>query len=376
MPLSPPGRQDRPPGKPVPPKSLGQQSFLWLIGGPHSEGDFNAVERRSLHLALRALVGCTPVVWLVLVVRLVALAPDEVLWWVFSLGILYYGISWIFSFGRGEPAVRPVRMIVVLVTIMLLLLAARLFADARAAWLLAVPAALALTLFAARFIATGMALWTTHVLTASPDERSVARGEWHAGHGTTELATIRRGHAVLVLAWLGAAVVANLTRDGFLPWLSFFVLSFGGWCLCCSAGRAPHDVAAITWRTVVLWLSYNPPLPSGRTLLEAYTYQMPEPCTLMHDRVGALRLAMMALSVAVVAAVTTSTLPVPGAGPGLVYAARDLFATLVRGGAVVTALPFLVFFTTLFVAYGTALTSYWGRFAASAVAEAKRRSPA
>jgi hypothetical protein len=238
-----------------------------------------------------------------------------------------------------------------------------------------VPAALVIASLLARQMATGHALWTTHVLTAPADERRVARAHWLAGSGTAELATIRSGRVVVAVAGMAAAFVSRLTDDGLLPWLSFLLVAFVGWCLVCSAGHAPHHAAAVTWRTVVLWASYNPPLPSGRTLLEPYTYQMPEPWLLLADRVFALRLAVVALSLAVTATVSTSALPAPDAGTDFVRAVSDLVIDGVRHILVLTLLPFLLFFTTLFVIYGTSLTDYHGRFAASSVARAKRRSP-
>jgi hypothetical protein len=84
---------------------------------------------------------------------------------------------------------------------------------------------------------------------------------------------------------------------------------------------------------------------------------------------------MAALSVAVTATVSTSPLPSPDAGSGFVRAVGDLLIDGVCHIIVLTSIPFLLFFTTLFVIYGTTLTDYYSRFAASAVARAKRRSP-
>jgi hypothetical protein len=167
--------------------------------------------------------------------------------------------------------------------------------------------------------------------------------------------------------------------DGLLPWLAFLAVAFGTWCVLCSRGRAPHQVAGVCVRAAVLWGSYNPPLVSGRTLLEPYTYQMPDPWLLLYDRRFALRLAVMALAVGVVAAIGSSAGPiVPTIVPPAEAAFYFLGATIlavVRYALVVTLIPFLLFFTVLFVTFGTALTDYYGRFAASAVAEAERRSP-
>jgi hypothetical protein len=134
-------------------------------------------------------------------------------------------------------------------------------------------------------MASGMALWTTHVIGSSAAERKKARDEWQRGRGTSELGTIRRGRAVVFFAYLAAAVVALSTDDGLMPWLTFLAMASGGWCIVCSSGRAPQHAAAATWRTIVLWASYNRPIASDRTLLEPYTYQMPDPWVLLYDRV-------------------------------------------------------------------------------------------
>ena len=55
----PPGREDRVPGKDVPPKNLGGQNFLWLINGPNSEGDWNERQRLARRMTLRTLMRCS-----------------------------------------------------------------------------------------------------------------------------------------------------------------------------------------------------------------------------------------------------------------------------------------------------------------------------
>jgi hypothetical protein len=100
---------------------------------------------------------------------------------------------------------------------------------------------------------------------------------------------------------------------------------------------------------------------------------MPDPWVLLYDRGMSFRLAVLALSIAVVTTVAAAGVAVTD--PGYDLALGGFILDVVRSLFVILALPFLVFFTVLFAIYGTVLTDYWSRFAASAVAEAKRRSP-
>jgi hypothetical protein len=375
MALPPAGPGRRVPGRSYPAANRGGQTFLWLIEGPDSEGDWNERERRARRRTLRTLATCVPLIWYVMAVRLVAHLPNEFLWWALFLGFLYRGVSWLVRYAGNQPTRKEARSLVVIVTTMNMLLATRLAADDRVAWLFAVPASLFVTSILAKRIATGFALWTTHVHVASSEDRSRARGQWRTGSGTPELGTIWRGRVALALGQGSAVAVWLLTNDGICPWLAFFVVTLGAWCLFCSLGRAPHQVAAVTWRTIVLWASFNPPLPDGETRLEPYTYQMPDPWVLLYDRSSSLRMAIVALAVAVVAVGYASGGPSHGPDETGFHVVGDLIIDVVRYVCVLTITPFLLFFTVLFATYGTVLTDYYARFAAVAVADARRRSP-
>src|SRR3954469_21080376 len=102
MALPPAGPGRRVPGRPYPAANRGGQTFLWLIEGPDSEGDWNERERRARRRALRTLATCVPLIWFVMAVRLVAHLPNGFLWWALFLGFLYRGVSWLVRYAGNQ----------------------------------------------------------------------------------------------------------------------------------------------------------------------------------------------------------------------------------------------------------------------------------
>src|SRR5205823_4117327 len=141
----PPGRTDRVPGKDVPPKNLGGQNFLWLINGPNSEGDWNERQRLARRMTLRTLMRCVPLVWLVMIVRLVSIFPGDfgiVAWWMLVIGLLVRGLAWLFRFAGNQPTRKETRALILVVLVMNLWLATSFSTDERIAWLITTPLAL------------------------------------------------------------------------------------------------------------------------------------------------------------------------------------------------------------------------------------------